>query len=74
LRIHEGPGAVLVHPELREELDGRGLSRRHAGDRFEVTSAGCSAPAEIYLCTVRAMDEDLARLSEELYPQPLDRG
>jgi protein-tyrosine-phosphatase len=51
-----------------------GLSRRHAGDRFEVMSAGCSAFAEIHPHVVRATDGDLARLSEELYPQPLDRG
>jgi arsenate reductase len=34
-----------------------GLLRRHAGDRFEVMSAGCSAPAEIHPCAVRAMEE-----------------
>jgi arsenate reductase len=31
--------------------------RRHAGDRFEVMSAGCSASAEIHPCAVRAMEE-----------------
>jgi arsenate reductase (thioredoxin) len=34
-----------------------GLLRRHAGDRFEVMSAGCSASAEIHPCAVRAMEE-----------------
>ena len=51
-----------------------GLSRRHDGNRFDVMSAGCSAFAEIHPCAVRATDGDLARLSEELYPQPLDRS
>ena len=34
-----------------------GLLRHHAGDRFEVMSAGCSASGEIHPHAVRAMEE-----------------
>ena len=34
-----------------------GLLRHHAGDRFEVMSAGCSASGEVHPCAVRVMGE-----------------
>ena len=34
-----------------------GLLRHHAGDRFEVMSAGCSASGEIHPLAIRAMEE-----------------
>ena len=38
-----GPGAVPVHPQLREESDGGGSARDLGGDRFEAFSAGTEA-------------------------------
>jgi arsenate reductase (thioredoxin) len=65
LRIHKRPGGgtqrrqkvlfLCTQNSARSQM-AEGLLR-HAGNRFKVMSAECSASAEIHPCAVRVMEE-----------------